>query len=114
MDHEATTTRPSRLRRVVLAVLVAGALGAGIATSPVAAAPVGPTDELQVETDPCPTHGTCGDDEGEEDDDGPVVDCDEAPQLCDLTAEAPDPGEPPTDPEVQGSGAVSVSPRFTG
>ena len=114
MDHEEITARPSRLRRLVLAALVAGALGAGFATGPVAAAPVGPTDEVQAETDPCPTHGTCGNEDDEDGGGEPVVDCDETPQLCDLTAEVPDPDEPPTEPEVEGSGAVSVSPRFTG
>jgi hypothetical protein len=113
--HTSPTTKTRRLRRMLLAALVAGALSGGYAAAPVSAAPVGPDDELGVEIDPCDDLiQSC------DDDDGPLIDCDETPQLCELTTPTTDPDDPeepetedPT-PDVDSSDVVTVNPRFTG
>jgi hypothetical protein len=113
--HTNPTTRTRRFRRVLLAALVAGALSGGYAAAPVSATPVGPDEELGVEIDPCnDLLQNC-----DPDDDGPLIDCDETPQLCELTTPTTDPDDPedpedPQDPEVDGSDVVEVNPRFTG
>jgi len=107
MNTDITPSPNRRIRRVLLAALVAGTLTGGLVAAPVSAAPVGPTEEKGIEVDPCDllTHGSC-------EDDTPVAECDETEQFCDFTAEVPDPDDEP-DPEVE-SDVVTASPRFTG
>jgi len=100
---------------VLLAALVAGTLSGGVAVAnPAAATPHGPDAELGVEIDPC-DDSLLGCVDPDPDPVGPTL-CDEKAELCDLTAELPDPDDPtPTpEPEDVDSDVITVNPRFTG
>jgi hypothetical protein len=111
------TTKTRRFRRVLMAAMLAGTFSGGVALAgPAAAVPDGPADETIGIDEPCyQLIEGCVD--PDPDPVGPTL-CDDKPQICDLTAEVPDPDDPtpqPTpDPEVSGSDVVTVKPHFTG